>query len=1814
MKTFAILLFTLLIIECVSRATNVKGAPTSELGLSPHKRMTRLTCNYLLVEQTWLNKLKTFDKSNYLSKLFSIDKDKDKEPSETSVSFIEPNANYFKIVESSDCLDMTQFYKLVNDTHPSAYGNYIIYGIDLSSNGLSDQQLDLILSKHDLFSNRTFLRYLRYLNLSNNFLSIDDEHLLSILIEKLIVNLDVLLIDSNENLNVHNLARLVNSLAISKLKLLSMSGCNLNELIANSSQQMESNHVIMSKSAPIRLDYLGLGQNGLSDANLFILLNSLFKLDINEYFGSNITSDNSSKMASILPSVPSVKHKKSSSLTSDTRSRVHVERLNLAVNKLSRFETIKLLFMSSSNNSKSVNSSFSFWRLNLKNNSINRFDMNELATSWRPREPNSPKNSVEIDLSNNLIESLNEQNFKLLNASVTPASSVPTEAIELFRYVTIFLQGNPLLCDCNSNWLLDMVRREQSNIDDGGGSRNSRSQLQLKSTTRPAVVRLNGKSKNHSQHQQQQKLQWQRKRHPEEDSSSIKLIYKREIEEISSHHILNDSSMGNLMYRQKRIKSTINNSSQHGRTQNGEQPIEQDWSDAERQTTLRSYQWSVSALDGAFLFRIGDLLALKCKYHNFKFEPQRELLLNESDQAAHHLLYDYSSLNVSDDLSAIRISGSKSSSNISENNKQNVYANSRLRSGMRELLIADSAPVYYVCPYEDHCNLHECDCCSFRHCHCRSICPRACRCYYDTRMQKNIIDCSGRMLRQVPDDESAIEAATEMRLNDNKLATIKSHQFFGYGQLKYLYLESNELTDVDSEAFVDLRATLRLLNLADNSLTFLRIDAFNGLNELRILVLSNNPLRQIDLQRAIGPPTSTLTTTNALFFVPNLAYLFVINTRLSNISELVEFFDKHTNATVIDKLTKRAAISLTHTQNIMTDDKISSVTKEDPTQKDQILIDQTIDTAEETLVPRMNGAAVFTAASDDLDETLFKQVLNNNNNNNTMTIMPTKEISTSTRAAIIREEIDETSDRIMSLERETETTLLNDLTSISIRGDWKPITNKLDKTKANEEYELVSVKPGSNVNDAALSSYGGHEPIIDSTNTLFDNDLNIHGKYEAHLTSSTMSTTSTSGKRSSNVLLATTTKSSIQMLMNKSNKNYVEMKKNNSHAHNDNNVELNSSPSNSSVPIYKRFPFKYGPFTWFYFPLAVFFVCLVSSFTIVLIIVIVVKKYEASSSKQRQSSSSGLAGGGASGISSTSSGSVRFSQGRKLKLKQQQEQKQQQQSNGDKLTAMAGDAISSSEALCCAKKKNALNANNGAMKSVGIDNSLAVSCSLNYSSNLNNTLNDLSMVTGDYAGHYQEDYGNIRDDEYDDDDDDDDNEDDEEDDDEDEFDDDDEASSDECNSPKVSTLKKRSMLSRLLCNTNNINNSNSNNHNSSSYDSYDFYKMNMNISANANANANANSISNKHKINSDSDTMKRYSDTDMATVAVSRSIDSLSMNVFVYFSQTDSEYVQDYLIPCLKKCLTIIPDTKYILRPQSARYMTLKEAELSIMAVADAATTAHKNNSTTTNSTTSSEMMANSSTGSSSVSNGPATTIRITPNTLIANIFVLSEHFVGYKPAGDSIISIKLKSGCGSSMSAKSGRGGGGGKRTLLSGPKLTRDRSSRLAACLASSLKNPFKIHILNSDYANVSLYENSSSSRSAHNSHLLNKPNNTNNNSNNKNASFNKAGPALLMDSAKTHSLNQRLMRRLYDSTRTSMEKRNINNINNVNNLNSLNNNMNNNSFNLSHFAANDMYSADAFNEQLQFKLEKFLENVCLKSNTFSNTNFSYVDYSKR
>jgi len=628
----------------------------------------KLNCKYIIIEYNTFNKL-IASSSNYLYRLYQFDSKN-----------VKINENYFRIVYNELCLNRTSIRKLKVYLHET---NSFLYGIDLSNNNIDNNQFKAVLRAHIEVLDEFNIKLIRYLNLSNNNLTLAADYQLEDF-----VNLEALILDRNNQLNDLNQMNLN-----SRLRIVSLNKCNLNEKINLTRNQTN----FMS----ISLIYLGLADNKLTD----------------------MTSSNELSSFNLF----------------DNLNSFNIEIIDLSYNRFHKLSTIKYLL-------KKVGS---LRKINLEKNLFSLFDLNEILENEKQRHAN-----IEINLRFNFIRNTSLSYFKL-NTSFNPKLSIK-------------LYGNPLVCDCNSMWLLTEASQNKPNR-----------------------------------------------------------VVKRAIEEISSHHQLDDHAFGMYMQRQKRIK--LSNTAN---------------------TKERSNFSTIL---------ISDLDLLKCNFIDVQ---------NYDDDSA----YDNEEFGFDSDLK-----------------KQNILVKS---IKYREKFVIASSYEDFMCYYEDHCRSSDCDCCVFKHCHCRSICPRQCRCYFDSTLKQNIIDCSSLNLIDLPN--SSIESATDMRLNSNTLKMLNSHSFFGFGQLKYLYLQNNQISFIAPDSFEDLKYSLKLLNLAENKLNYLNGDEFYGLNELAILVLNGNPLKDIDNINFIG--------TNHL---PSLRFFYLSDTTLpiKKLNELIQYSKKSTNTSIKHQLT-----------------------------------------------------------------------------------------------------------------------------------------------------------------------------------------------------------------------------------------------------------------------------------------------------------------------------------------------------------------------------------------------------------------------------------------------------------------------------------------------------------------------------------------------------------------------------------------------------------------------------------------------------------------------------------------------------------------------------------------------------------------------------------------------------------------------------------------------------------------------------------------------------------------------------------------------
>ena len=424
-------------------------------------------------------------------------------------------------------------------------------------------------------------------------------------------------------------------------------------------------------------------------------------------------------------------------------SDLSIEWLDLSANKITDLKAL-------------LDTNLEVKHLSLENNFISLFESSFIR-----------QNLSEINLRYNLIQNLSESRFY--------------SKVENIASLKLF--GNPLVCDCNSLWLLkEFTKLKQARLLE----------------PRPNYWLLNRK-----------------KSKPDSKfNDSIKMVYRRSLEELSAHLYTFDTESSEYLQRQKRKR-----------------------------------------FNETIMIRIVDIDQLTCSFLTSSIKDLVDL-----DSAFFKQV------------------------------KSNDF---NYRIHYREKLISKSKPSDFMCKYEDHCRRDNCDCCDFFHCHCRSICPSKCTCYFDSDMNKNIIDCSSLNLLDI-ENEQPIELATDVRFNSNSLKVIKSHSFFGFTNVKYLYLQNNQISLLEDECFDDLKNSLKLVNLADNHINYLSGDEFKNFTQLEILILTKNPLKQIDRLDLFS-----------FRYVQNLKLIFMESVNIS--AENLDFLDKITklNSNAILRLDER---------------------------------------------------------------------------------------------------------------------------------------------------------------------------------------------------------------------------------------------------------------------------------------------------------------------------------------------------------------------------------------------------------------------------------------------------------------------------------------------------------------------------------------------------------------------------------------------------------------------------------------------------------------------------------------------------------------------------------------------------------------------------------------------------------------------------------------------------------------------------------------------------------------------------------------------
>nr|SOU94110.1 Slit [Glomeris marginata] len=113
-------------------------------------------------------------------------------------------------------------------------------------------------------------------------------------------------------------------------------------------------------------------------------------------------------------------------------------------------------------------------------------------------------------------------------------------------------------------------------------------------------------------------------------------------------------------------------------------------------------------------------------------------------------------------------------------------------------------------------------------------CPSSCVC------EGTIVDCSGRRLKEIPNDIPMF--TTDMRLNDNQITVLKPTGLFKkLPNLQKIDLRNNQIVTLEDNSFEGAGPVTDLL-LNDNKISELGANTFTGLSNLRTLSLFNNQI------------------------------------------------------------------------------------------------------------------------------------------------------------------------------------------------------------------------------------------------------------------------------------------------------------------------------------------------------------------------------------------------------------------------------------------------------------------------------------------------------------------------------------------------------------------------------------------------------------------------------------------------------------------------------------------------------------------------------------------------------------------------------------------------------------------------------------------------------------------------------------------------------------------------------------------------------------------------------------------------------------
>lgn len=172
---------------------------------------------------------------------------------------------------------------------------------------------------------------------------------------------------------------------------------------------------------------------------------------------------------------------------------------------------------------------------------------------------------------------------------------------------------------------------------------------------------------------------------------------------------------------------------------------------------------------------------------------------------------------------------------------ENVICKESYVRGVKYLPVSSLHIKDFLCKYDYHCP-DDCHCCDFHICDCKIVCPRNCSCYHDSTRSTNVVDCSVKQIKYVPQDIPMV--ATHVYLDGNVYKDLNESVFDTIRMALVIYLNSSNIIYVHNNTFSKLEE-LRILHLDNNKLKQLRGPEFSKLSNLKELYLQSNEIEYI---------------------------------------------------------------------------------------------------------------------------------------------------------------------------------------------------------------------------------------------------------------------------------------------------------------------------------------------------------------------------------------------------------------------------------------------------------------------------------------------------------------------------------------------------------------------------------------------------------------------------------------------------------------------------------------------------------------------------------------------------------------------------------------------------------------------------------------------------------------------------------------------------------------------------------------------------------------------------------------------------------